>query len=174
MRPAAFLDRDGILNRDTGYVFRREDFQWSEGAVEAAKLLNDSGYLVFVITNQSGVAHGYYDEEAVHELHCWMAAELLHKGAHIDAFYYCPHHPEGTRKEYAVVCECRKPKPGLLLAAIREWCVDRERSFLIGDKESDVQAAEAAGVRGLLWRGGNLRDAVEVALRENRFICRSS
>ena len=159
-RPAVFFDRDGVLNRDTGYVHRREDFEWLDGAKAAIAALNARGYLVFVITNQAGVAYGHYGEEAVISLHRWIAEDLERVGAHIDGFYYCPHHPAGKEKTYAVVCECRKPKPGLLLAAMRDWEVDRDRSFLIGDKDSDIQASEAAGVRGILWRGGNLYDAV--------------
>lgn len=164
-RPAAFLDRDGVLNLDKGYVSRPDDFEWCEGAIATVKELNDRGYYVFVVTNQAGVAYGYYEEAAVLELHRWMTAELAKHGAHIDAFYYCPHHPSGLREAYTMVCDCRKPAPGLLLAALREWNVDRERSFLIGDKHSDIQAAKTAGVRGLLWSGGDLRLALDEALR---------
>jgi D-glycero-D-manno-heptose 1,7-bisphosphate phosphatase len=166
-RPAVFFDRDGVLNRDTGYVHRPEEFEWLDGAKAAIRALNERGYLVFVITNQAGVAYGRYGEEAVKDLHRWIAKDLASVGAHIDGFYYCPHHPEGKEKRYAVVCECRKPKPGLLLAAMRKWDVDRERSFLIGDKESDIQASEAAGVRGILWRGGNLYDGMMQLLSTN-------
>ena len=165
VRPAAFFDRDGVLNHDTGYVSRPEHFHWREGAIAAIRELNQSGYLVFVVTNQAGVAHGYFDEPAVRALHHWMADNLSRQNAHIDAFYYCPHHPEGRRTEYAIACECRKPKPGLLLAALRDWQVDAKSSFLIGDKDSDVAAANAAGIRALLWRGGDLRDAVALARR---------
>jgi len=164
-RPAAFFDRDGVLNHDTGYVFRPDDFHWCEGAIAAIRELNQTGYLVFVVTNQAGVAHGYFAEQAVRDLHRWMADELSRHGARIDAFYHCPHHPDGRRAEYAIHCECRKPKPGLLLAAMRDWNVDAESSFLIGDKDSDIEAANAAGIRALLWRGGNLRDAVALARR---------
>ena len=164
-RPAAFFDRDGILNQDSGYVFRSEQFRWCEGAIEAIKSLNDRRYLVFVVTNQAGIAHGYYGEESVQALHRWMSAELAKEGAHIDGFYYCPHHPNGRRKEYAIDCDCRKPNPGMLLAAMREWEVDREHSFFIGDKESDLQAAKAASVHGILWRKGDVRDAVNEAIR---------
>ena len=164
-RPAVFFDRDGVLNQDRGYVHRREEFEWLEGAKAAVKELNDRGYLVFVVTNQAGVAYGYYDEDAVESLHRWMAEDLAADGAHIDGFYYCPHHPAGKHPAYAIVCECRKPKPGLLLAAMRDWNIDSGRSLLIGDKESDTKAAEAAGVRALLWRGGNLHQAVVEFLR---------
>ena len=165
-RPAVFFDRDGVLNRDTGYVHRPEEFEWLDGAKAAIRALNERGYLVFVITNQAGVAYGHYGEEAVENLHRWIADDLAAVGAHIDGFYYCPHHPAGKEERYAIVCECRKPKPGLLLAAMRDWQVDRKRSVLIGDKESDIQASEAAGVRGILWRGGSLYDATLQLLNE--------
>jgi D-glycero-D-manno-heptose 1,7-bisphosphate phosphatase len=163
-RPAAFLDRDGILNEDSGYVSRREEFRWCKGAVKAVKALNELGYLVFVITNQAGVAYGLYEEQAVLDLHDWMNAELATCGAHIDGFYYCPHHPQGVRPSYAFTCECRKPNPGMLLKAMHEWNVDRDRSFLIGDKETDIRAAGAAGISSLLWRGGDVRLAVAEAI----------
>ncbi len=149
-RRAAFFDRDGVLNEDTGYVHRPEDFVWREGAISAIKLLNDREGFVFVITNQAGVAHGYYEEDAVHALHSWIQEQLGLHGAHVDAFYHCPHHVSGKRPEYTLACDCRKPAPGLLLKAMEEWSVDPNRSFLIGDKTSDVEAATAAGVRGHL------------------------
>lgn len=160
LRPAAFLDRDGILNEDLGYVSRADEFRWCTGAVEAVRILNELNYLVIVVTNQAGVAYGIYEEQAVIDLHDWINSELAAQGAHVDAFYYCPHHPEGARTGYAFKCECRKPRPGMLLAAMREWNVDRSRSFLIGDKQTDIEAAEAAGIPGLLWRGGDLRTPI--------------
>ena len=99
-KPAAFLDRDGVINVDSGYVYRPEDFAWIEGAKEAVKFLNDNAYLVFVVTNQGGVAHGFYEEDDVLSLHRWLSGELALFGAHIDAFFYCPHHPDGVREEY--------------------------------------------------------------------------
>lgn len=156
LRPAAFLDRDGVLNVDSGYVHRAGDFVWMPGAKEAVKFLNDSGYLVFVVTNQSGVARGYYTEKQVNDLHRWMNAELSRRGARIDAFYYCPHHPREGTGIYKKICTCRKPAPGLLLKASREWPADKRKSFLIGDKESDLQAAAGAGIKGYLFSGGNL------------------
>jgi D-glycero-D-manno-heptose 1,7-bisphosphate phosphatase len=160
LRPAAFLDRDGVLNEDLGYVSRPEEFRWCNGAVEGVKVLNELGYLVIVITNQAGVAYGMYEEEAVVELHNWMNSELGRHEARIDGFYYCPHHPQGVRSGYAFTCECRKPRPGMLLRAIHEWNADRSRSFLIGDKQTDIEAAEAAGIPGLLWRGCDVRLAI--------------
>jgi D-glycero-D-manno-heptose 1,7-bisphosphate phosphatase len=152
-RPAAFLDRDGVLNVDHGYVFLPDDLEWIEGAPEAVRLLNEAGYWVLVVTNQSGVARGFYDEEAVRRLHAHMQAELKRYGAHIDAFYYCPHHPEGTAKEYALRCGCRKPGTGMLECAAREWPLDLTRSFLIGDRQDDLAAAAAFKIKGILFDG---------------------
>jgi D-glycero-D-manno-heptose 1,7-bisphosphate phosphatase len=160
-RPAAFLDRDGVLNHDIDYVHRPEDFRWIDGAQAAVKRLNDAGYYVIVVTNQSGVARGYFEETAVHRLHSWINDELRGSGAHIDAFYHCPYHPEGKVEAYRRHSEDRKPEPGMLLCAKREWPIDWAHSFLIGDKESDMQAAAAAGVPGYLFRGGNLREFLE-------------
>ena len=164
LKPAAFLDRDGVLNRDLGYVWRREDFHWLPGAERAVKRLNDAGYLVFVVSNQAGVARGLYRPEDVEVLHRWVNGELGKSGAHIDAFYYCPHHPSEGQGAYRVACDCRKPAPGMLLRAMREWPVDRAASFMIGDKAIDLEAAAAAGVRGLRFAGGDLDALVKSAL----------
>lgn len=155
-RPAVFFDRDGVLNLDHGYVHRPEDFHWSDGAMAAIKYLNERDWLVFVVTNQSGVARGYYGEDAVLRLHAWMQAELARRGAHVDAFYYCPHHPDGEVAELAIACDCRKPEPGMLLRALAEWPVDSAASLLLGDRVSDLEAAHRAGVRGVLYPGGDL------------------
>ncbi|HVZ52624.1 MAG TPA: HAD family hydrolase [Pseudolabrys sp.] len=161
-RPAAFLDRDGVLNVDHGYVYRPEDLAWVPGAPEAVRLLNEAGYAVIVITNQSGVARGYYDEAAVRRFHDHMRARIEAEGAHIDAFYYCPHHPQGIVKELAVACRCRKPEPGMLEQAAREWPLDLSRSFLIGDKDDDMTAAARFGIRGIKFdaRKDSLPDLV--------------
>lgn len=163
-QPAVFFDRDGVLNVDKEYVYRKEDYVWMPGAIEAVKHFNDNGYHVFVVTNQSGVARGYYTEEAVRELHRWMNGELARHGAHIDAFYYCPHHPDHGDDAYRQLCACRKPEPGLILQALAEWNVDKEKSLLIGDKESDVAAAEAAGVQGHLFTGGSVLELARSVL----------
>lgn len=158
--PAAFLDRDGVLNEDTGYVWQPKDFRWRKGAIESIRLLNRAGYLVFVITNQSGVALGYYGETDVRSLHVWMSEELAAQGAHVDAFYYCPHHPDGIVQSYRRVCECRKPAAGMIETAFSEWAIQREGSFLVGDRETDVQAGESAGLRACLLGDADLRDVV--------------
>jgi len=147
--PTAFLDRDGVLNVDHGYVHRIEELSWIDGAPESVRLLNEAGFRVVVITNQSGIARGHYDEDAVARFHAHMQDFLRARGARIDAFYVCPHHPEGTVALYAIDCECRKPKTGLLEQAARECAVDRARSFVIGDRDGDVEAAAAFGIRGV-------------------------
>lgn len=159
-RPAVFFDRDGVLNEDIGYLYRPEDFRWIPGAKEAILHYNRQGYLVFVVTNQSGVARGYYQETDVHRLHQWMQNELTDIGAHIDDFFHCPHHPEGKIVDYAIKCDCRKPEAGLIRQAMAKWHTDPSRSFLIGDKPSDMAAAETAGITGYLFTGGNLYDFV--------------
>lgn len=146
-RPAAFLDRDGVLNVDRDYVHRIDQLEWIDGAAEAIKLLNDAGYLVIVVTNQSGVARGFYEEAAIGVLHAHMQSWLAARGARIDAFYYCPHHPDGKIKRFAITCACRKPGIGMLEQAAADRPIDRARSFMIGDKDVDVQAATAFGIR---------------------------
>ena len=161
MNGVVFLDRDGVINADIGYLWRREDFVWIPGAPAAIRLFNERGRPVGVVTNQSGVARGYYTEQDVESLHRWMNAELNRQGARIDAFYFCPHHPDGAIPEYTRVCDCRKPQPGMLLQAMEDWRADPAKSVLIGDKESDVAAAAAAGIRGYLFDGKNLLEFVE-------------
>lgn len=155
-RPAVFFDRDGVLNVDTGYAHRPEELRWIEGAMEAVRLCNAAGWFVFVVTNQSGVARGYFTENAVRAFHARMQDDLRRLGARVDAFAYCPHHPEGVVPELAVDCACRKPRPGMILDLLARWPVDAARSLLIGDSPRDLEAAEAAGVRGELFRGGDL------------------
>jgi D-glycero-D-manno-heptose 1,7-bisphosphate phosphatase len=169
--PAAFLDRDGVLNVDLGYAHRPDQLDWIPGAQEAVRLLNEAEYYVFVISNQSGIARGYFDEDSVKSFHAHMQTGLLAHGAHIDAFYYCPHHPEGTIKSLAVQCRCRKPGPGMLERAAAEWPIDKKASFLIGDKDEDVAAATAFDIRGIKFdsRIHSLPDLVrrEIAARTN-------
>jgi len=164
-RPAAFLDRDGILNRDDGYVHKAEDIVWIDGAMDAVRWLNEQGFYVFVITNQGGVAHGYYEEQHVHDLHDWMQQEMQRHGAHIDAFEHCPYHPEGKVERYAVESEFRKPQPGMILKLQREWTTDPSRSFVVGDRDTDVEAAIAAGVAGYKFAGGNLLEFLRAQIR---------
>ncbi len=159
-RPAAFLDRDGVLNHDDNYVHRPDQVRWIEDAAAAVRWLNDAGYYVFVVTNQAGVARGYYGEAEVQALHGWMQAELHRAGAHVDAFEYCPFHPEGSVEAYRRVSDLRKPGPGMLLKIRETWDIDAGRSFMVGDRDIDMQAARAAGLPGHLFRGGNLLEFV--------------
>ncbi|WP_456685827.1 HAD-IIIA family hydrolase [Bradyrhizobium sp. P5_C11_2] len=168
-RPAVFLDRDGVLNEDRGYVGSVERFAWLPGAPEAVKRLNDEGVFVFVVTNQAGVARGFYDEDSVRHLHAFMQAELREIGAHIDAFRFCPFHPDGVIPAYARASEWRKPAPGMILDLLANWPVDASRSVLIGDQDHDVAAAEAAGLVGYkLYKDEPLAKALATAWGKNR------
>lgn len=170
-RPALFLDRDGVINVDRNYVYRVEDFAWIEGAADVIRRFNENGWWVFVVTNQSGIARGYYTEEQMQTLHDWLVVELEKRGAKIDRIYHCPYHEEGTIARYTKDSYDRKPKPGMLIRAMTDFPVIKERSFLIGDKQADLEAAKAAGVRGFLFSGGNLSqfaDWVLADMGENR------
>jgi len=155
---AIFFDRDGTLNLDTGFLHDKSEFVWIDGAIDALKLCRKCGFLTIVVTNQSGIARGFYTEADTENLHLWMNEELDKLGAKIDGFYYCPHHPEGKLAKYRKVCACRKPAPGMIERAAKDFDIDRALSYLIGDRQSDMDAAKAAGVRGLLYQGGNLAD----------------
>ena len=159
-RPAIFFDRDGVINEDHGYVGEISRFAFMPHAIAGVKAANDRGALAFLVTNQSGVARGFYTEQDVAELHRHMTVEMRRCGAHFDDIRTCPHLPDGTVSSYRLACYCRKPEPGMLLDLMRKWPVDRTRSAMIGDKESDMQAARAAGVTGLLYIGGRLADSV--------------
>lgn len=163
-RPALFLDRDGVINVDKGYVSRIEDFEWIPGAAETIAAFNARNWFVFVVTNQSGIARNYYSESDMQTLHDWMLAELSMKGANIDKVYYCPFHEEGENPLYRKKSFDRKPNPGMLLAAMAEFPVKREQSFLIGDKDTDIAAARAAGIAGFKFRSGNLSEFAEWTL----------
>jgi D-glycero-D-manno-heptose 1,7-bisphosphate phosphatase len=165
-RPALFLDRDGVLNVDRNYVYRVEDFEWIEGAVETIRNFNQRGWWVFVVTNQSGIARGYYTEDQMQGLHAWLNKELEAQQARIDRLYHCPFHEQGTVERYRKDSFDRKPKPGMLLQAMTDFPVIRERSFMIGDKQADLEAAKAAGIRGFLFTGGNLASFAEWALAD--------
>jgi D-glycero-D-manno-heptose 1,7-bisphosphate phosphatase len=153
-RRAVFLDRDGTINEERDYLWRVEDFVFIPGAPEAIRLLREAGFLVVVVTNQSGIGRGYYDEAALERLHAHMAAELAKAGAGVDAAYFCPHHPRHGQGEYGRECACRKPLPGMLLSAASDLGIDLAGSWVVGDKLSDIEAGQAAGCRSLLVRTG--------------------
>ncbi|HEY5795488.1 MAG TPA: HAD family hydrolase [Bosea sp. (in: a-proteobacteria)] len=151
-----FLDRDGVLNEDIEYAYRIDQIIWVEGAFSAVRRLNLLGYRAVVVTNQSGVGRGFYNEEDVRALHAEMNRIMAANGARIDAFYYAPHHPDATVAAYRTDHEDRKPRPGMLLKAMQAFPTQMQRSFLIGDRASDLEAAKAAGVAGFLFKGGDL------------------
>ena len=168
LRAGAFFDRDGVLNIDHGYVGDVSRFELIEGAAQAIRLCREAGYLVFVVTNQSGVARGLFEEEDVKALHDHMRAQLAAKGAAIDDIRYCPHHPEAKRERYRKDCSWRKPGTGMILDIARHWPLDLARSFLVGDKASDMEAARAAGMRGFRYENGPLDQFVADAISRMR------
>ena len=162
-RRAAFLDRDGTLNRRApahDYVRSPDGFVWLTGAREGIRRLNDEGWLVLVVTNQRGIARGLYTAADVEAIHAKARRELAEIGARVDAFYFCPHGDEDG-------CDCRKPRPGLILRGAREWDVDLGQSLLIGDDERDLEAARRAGVRGhAIATDGNLLEVLGEVLHD--------
>ncbi len=162
-RPAVFFDRDGTLTRDSGDTHRAEDLAWMPQAREAIALANDKGYFVFVVTNQSGVARGMYEEAAVESFHGAMQGSLAQIGAHVDAFHWRPHHRDATVPAYRQGFSRRKPGPGMILDVLAAWPVERRRSFLIGNSEADIEAARTAGLRAVRYEGGSLLDILSAS-----------
>jgi len=153
-RKAAFVDRDGVLNEDHGYVFRIEDFRWLPGATGALRRLQDAGYALVVITNQSGIARGYYTPADFERLSAHMRDELAAHGVRLDAIEYCPHLADASVAAYRRACDCRKPAPGMILRAAQALDIDLAASVLFGDKPGDIAAGRAAGV-GSCWLIGD-------------------
>lgn len=140
-RPALFLDRDGVINIEKNYLYKQEDFEFIDGVFELCRFYQKKNYYIIVVTNQSGIARGYYTEQDFQDLTSWMLDEFVTEGIGIDRVYHCPHHPDISGE-----CECRKPKPGMFLEAREEFNIDMESSVMVGDSQRDIEAAMAAGV----------------------------
>ncbi len=154
LRRAVFLDRDGTISKEKNYLHKIEDFEFIGGVVSALKKLQGAGFLLVVVTNQSGVARGFFSIETVQRLHEHMSHLLKGYGVSIDGIYICPHHPKRGNAPYKVECDCRKGKPGMILRAADDLGIDLSRSFMIGDKLTDIEAGGAAGCHSLLVRTG--------------------
>ena len=154
-RAAVFIDRDGTINEQKGYINHISRFEILPGVAEAIRLLNDLGFLAIVVSNQSGVARGYYPLELVHEIHALLKKTLKEEaGATVDAILFCPHYPQGVVPEFSMDCECRKPKTGLIDQACTSFDIDLSRSFMVGDMCSDMEFANRAGIKGILVKTG--------------------
>lgn len=165
-RPALFLDRDGVLNVDRGYVSDPKNFEWIPGAIETVRAFNARNWWVFVVTNQSGIGMGLYTEEQMRNLHAWMLSELRTHSAVIDRIYHCPYREDATIDAFRKDSFDHKPNPGMLLQAMTDFPVIKEESFLIGDRQTDLDAAQAAGVAGFLFKDANLSTFSEWALSD--------
>jgi len=151
---AVFMDRDGTINEEVGYLSRVEELKLIPGAAQAIRLLNEEGIKTVVVTNQSGVARGFFSEECVRIINSSLNDMLRREGALIDRFYYCPHHPTAGNEPYKRVCDCRKPEPGMLLQAARELDIDLAASYVVGDMLKDLEAGRRVGAKGILVRTG--------------------
>lgn len=154
MNRAVFIDRDGTISEEVGYINHASRFRLFPFSAAAIKQLHENGYLAILVTNQAGVARGYFSEDMVQAVHKRMAEELETSGATLDAVYYCAHHPSVGEAPYRLECDCRKPKPGLLLRAARDFDIDLTKSWMVGDRYSDVQLATNAGVKSVLVLSG--------------------
>lgn len=154
MDRAVFLDRDGTINVEREFLYLPEEFEFIPGAPEAIRLLNDAGFRVIVVTNQSGIARGFYDEAAVDRLHKYIDGKLASIGAKVDAYYFCPHHPEYGAAPYRKSCDCRKPMDGMMRRGATEFALDLASSFMIGDRLVDVEAALKSGCTPIMVRTG--------------------
>ena len=165
LNKAVFLDRDGVINKDNGYVHTVDDFEYIDGVFEACLALKQMGYLLIVVTNQSGIARGMYSEDDFHHLTEWMDWNFADKGVELDGIYYCPHHPQKGLGGYKQDCDCRKPKPGMMLDAAEFLKIDMSQSVMVGDKADDMRAAKAAGINtAILVRSGKVVDEAGVEL----------
>ncbi|GLQ95665.1 D,D-heptose 1,7-bisphosphate phosphatase [Dyella mobilis] len=156
------MDRDGVINVNHGYVHTADQTEWVPGIFELCKTAASAGYALVVVTNQAGIARGYYSEEAFRQYTSWLHEQFELRGIHLSATYYCPHHPEFGVGEFKVQCNCRKPGPGMLLAAADDLFLDLGRSVLVGDMPSDLEAAKAAGVRSSFFVDAALADVARI------------
>ena len=161
-RRAIFIDRDGTLSEEVGYINHLSRFHLFPFAVEAIRLVNRSPFLAVLVTNQAGVARGYFPESLIHEVHAFVGREMDAGGAHLDAIYFCPHHPTAGEPPYRQECDCRKPRPGLLHRAAGDLGIDLARSFVIGDRLGDLELAWSVGATGVLVRTGYGRGELEL------------
>lgn len=168
MRKAVFFDRDGVINVDKGYLSRIEDFEWIDGAREAMAWLTEKGYAIIIVTNQSGVARGYYTEDDVRRLHDWMCRQAEAAGGKVTAVYYCPYLEGAPVKAYDKKSSWRKPEPGMILQAAADWNIDLAASVMIGDMPRDVECGEGAGVPSYLFKGGSLLEFVRQIVEEGK------
>ncbi|HGJ5875187.1 MAG TPA: D-glycero-beta-D-manno-heptose 1,7-bisphosphate 7-phosphatase [Arsenophonus sp.] len=161
--PAIFLDRDGTINRDHGYVYEIDNFQFIDGVIEAMFKLKKMGYALILVTNQSGIARGLFTESQFLELTEWMDWSLIDRGVELDGIYYCPHHPDAIEQKYKEICNCRKPKAGMLLDAQKQLNIDMQASYMVGDTLSDMQASKEAhiGTNVLVTTGKPLTDDIK-------------
>ena len=164
---AIILDRDGTINVEKDYLHKIEDFEFEKGVIEGLKILSELGYIFVVVTNQSGIARGYYTEEDLQNLNLYINKLLEKEGLKIEKFYYCPHHPEKGIGKYKVECNCRKPNTGMLEEAIKEFNIDREKSFMVGDNISDVKAGINAAVTSILVKTGHGMENIEKSEKLN-------
>jgi D-glycero-D-manno-heptose 1,7-bisphosphate phosphatase len=153
-RPAIFMDRDGTLSHEIGYVNHPSRFRLFPYAVDAVRLVNRSGFLAVLVTNQAGAARGYFPESVIHEVHAGLQQALAAGGARLDGLYVCMHHPSAGAAPYRLDCDCRKPRPGLVRRAAQELDIDLERSYVVGDRHGDLQLAWNVGARGVLVKSG--------------------
>lgn len=173
LRPAVFLDRDGTINLEKNFLYRIEDFEYLDGAIEGLKQLQNWGYLLVIITNQSGIARGYFSEDDYKKLTEWMLSDLNAEGIYMEQVYYCPHHPAGKIKKYTRNCNCRKPKTGLFYQAAEELAIDLSNSIAIGDKLRDLEICNETEVKGILLSETFIRQKGIVSCKDWReIICR--
>jgi D-glycero-D-manno-heptose 1,7-bisphosphate phosphatase len=163
-KPAVFIDRDGTVNEQMGYINHISRFLILPGVAEAFRILNNEGYLAIIISNQSGVARGYFPIELLYNIHSFMKESLLKEGSTVDGIYFCPHYPGGSVPEYSSDCDCRKPRTGLIKQACGHFDIDISRSYMIGDHSSDMELAERAALKGILVKTGYGRGVAEYNL----------